>query len=72
MADTWASTRASIDRLKKNWREADADTRWDIKFWATGLCMMAGAIVGQFGWLGILFCAGLVIWGAANHSLNKS
>jgi hypothetical protein len=71
VSDTWASTRASINRLKTGWQAADEDTRWDIKFWAAGLAMMAAAIVAQFGWTGALFCAGFVIWGAANHALRR-
>ena len=70
MTDTWANTRTSFNRLKTLWREADEDTRWDLKFWATGLAMMAAAIVGQFGWTGVLFCVGFVFWGAANHALR--
>jgi hypothetical protein len=70
VSDTWASTRASINRLKTGWQDADEDTKLDIGFWAAGLAMMAAAIVAQFGWIGALFCAGLVIWFAGNHALR--
>lgn len=70
MSDTWSSTRASINRLKKTWAEADEDTRWDLRFWAAGLLMMATAIVIQFGGLGLLFCGGFLIWVSANNVLR--
>ena len=72
MSDTFANTRASFTRLKRLWQQADEDTRWDLKFWATGLAMMAIAIVAQFGWIGALFCAGLVIWASANKALDRT
>lgn len=72
MTDTWANTRASINRLKAGWRDADEDTRWNIGFWATGLATMGGAIVAQFGWLGMVFCGGFIIWIAANNALRQS
>jgi hypothetical protein len=70
VTDTWANTRTSFNRLKTLWHEADEDMRWDLKFWATGLAMMATAIVAQFGWTGALFCVGFVCWGSANHALR--
>ena len=72
MTDTWANTRASINRLKKGLGEADEDTRWDFGFWAAGLGMMGMAIIIQFGGAGLLFCFGLVIWAAANKSINRT
>jgi hypothetical protein len=71
MTDTWANTRASINRLKAAWRLADEDTRFDLGFWATGLTMMALSIIHQFGWTGALFCAGFVIWRASNRALRQ-
>lgn len=71
MTDTWSNTRASVNRLKTLWQNADEDTRWDLGFWATGLAMMAVAIVAQFGWIGAMFCAGFVIWGAGNNALRN-
>jgi hypothetical protein len=71
MSETFSSTRASIAKLKKSWSEADQDTRWDVGFWAAGLLMMAVAITAQFGGFGFLFCAGFVIWTAANNVLRS-
>jgi len=71
MSDSWANTKASINRLKNGWQESDEDTRWDIGFWTLGLAMMAVAIVAQFGWIGFLFCVGFVIWGVGNSALRQ-
>lgn len=71
MSEAWSSTRTSINRLKKSWAEADEDTKWDCGFWATGLLLMALAITIQFGGLGFMFCAGFIIWAAANNALRQ-
>lgn len=72
MSETWSATRTSISRLKAAWRDADEDTRWSLGFWAVGIAMMAVAIVAQFGWLGVLFCAGLLVWAAGTQGLSKT
>ena len=72
MADTWSDTRASLTRLSDLWRDADEDTRWDIKFWAAGLAMMAAAITIQFGWIGVLFCGGFILWWVGSYGLSKA
>lgn len=72
MTDTWANTRTSVNRLKAAWAQADEDTRWDIGFWSAGLGIMATAIIVQFGWLGLLFCGGAIIWSAGHHALTHS
>lgn len=62
MSDTWDSTRASLRRLKTAFREADEDTRYKFVFWVSGLSIMGIAIIVQFGWTGVLFCLGMVLW----------
>lgn len=71
MSDTWANTRASIAKLKRTWSEADEETRWDFRFWIGGQFMMATAIIIQFGSVGLLFCAGFLIWVSANNALRS-
>lgn len=72
MSETWSASRTSINRLKSAWHEADEETRWDIRFWAFGLALMAVALVSQFGWAGLMFCLGAVIWKAGDHALKRS
>jgi len=72
MSETWKATRTSVNRLKAAWREADEDTRWSLGFWATGLAMMALAIVTQFGWPGVLVCGGFLVWAAGTHGMRRN
>lgn len=59
MIDTWFHTRSAVQRL-----------RYAFAFWLIGLGMMATAIVTQFGWLGVLFCAGIIVWRAGAVNLQ--
>lgn len=70
MSEAWQASRVSIRRLKAALQKADEDTRYAIAFWTIGLLMMAIAITAQFGGLGFLFCAGLVIWAAGMQGLK--
>lgn len=53
-------------RLKKGLREADEDTRYRFAYWVIGLVLMAGAIVFQFGYSGVVFCIGISLWAIGN------
>ena len=66
MSETFEATRASIRRLKAALQAADEDTVYRFAFWWVGICLMAAAIVAQFGWTGVLFCLGIVFWAAGN------
>ncbi len=66
MTDTWSHTRDAVQRLKTALQEADEDTRYKFAFWISGIALMATAIIAQFGWLGVIFCGGAVIWAASN------
>lgn len=68
MSETWQATRTSIDRFLAGWREAEEDTRARFRYWATGILLMGGAIISQFGWSGFVFCLGLVLWAAGNSN----
>ncbi len=59
---SFENTAKSWNRLKRTISEADEDTQYSMMFWAIGLVTMAAAIVTQFGWLGVQFCAGFVVW----------
>lgn len=71
VSDSWSNTRSSMKRLKAVWGQADEDVRWDIGFWGAGLIIMGASIVIQFGWVGLLFCTGVLIWHAGNHALRR-
>lgn len=63
---SWEHTRESWNRLATSLAEADEDVRYAFFFWVLGLSMMGIAIVAQFGWVGLLFCLGAIIWHANN------
>lgn len=67
----WERTKDSWRGLKASLARADLDAKYDFTFWLSGLAMMAASIVLQFGWLGALFCGGLVIWWASNANLRS-
>lgn len=66
----WSNTRASLGRIRENWRLADEGARWDLVFWAAGLAMMGSAIVSQFGVDGFLFVGGFVVWWSVNSRVG--
>jgi hypothetical protein len=65
MSDTWRETRDAVDRLKRNYREADEDARWRFGFYIAGNAIMGTAIVGFYGWYGVAFLIGLLVWAAS-------
>ncbi len=69
MTETWSHTRDSVQRLRTALQEADEDTRYKFAFWVIGLAMMAIAITAQFGWLGGLFCSGMVVRAAGGRAI---
>ena len=65
MVESWSQARESIQRFKTALQEADEDTRYRFALWLIGLAMMAIAIIVQFGWPDVVFCAvcaGFFIW----------
>lgn len=62
MSETFKAAEEGFRRLKKSLSEADQNTRIDFAWWCIGLCLMGGAIVIEFGWPGLMFCAGVVIY----------
>lgn len=65
MSETRQCARASMRRLKTALSDADEETRFSFAFWILGLAAMTAAIVAQFGWTGVMFCVGILIWKAS-------
>jgi len=66
VTDTWHHSRSSIRRLREALKNADEDTRYRFVSWVLGIAMMGAAIITQFGWVGLMFCSGFVIWLASS------
>jgi len=65
MSETLGHTRDAVRRLKLALNEADEDTRYRFAFWVAGLALMGMAIIVQFGWIGMVFCLGVIVYAAA-------
>jgi len=65
MSETFKAAREGFRRLKKSLSEANEDTRIDFVWWCIGLCLMGSAIVIEFRWSGLMFCAGAVVYFAS-------
>lgn len=71
MSGWFAETKASWAKLKLTLSEADEEDRRRFRYWAVGLGSMAVAIVAQFGWYGLLFCAGFVLWWCSDAETDQ-
>jgi hypothetical protein len=71
MSETFAASKEAIGRLRKSLSNADEDTRWNFGFWCAGLVMMGGAVVGQFGLNGVIFCFGALVYVAGKHGMSN-
>lgn len=66
MSETWSATRTSLRRLRAAWEVSDEDSRYRFVFYFTGIALAGAAIVLQFGWIGALFCTGMVFCAAGS------
>jgi hypothetical protein len=61
-AEDFQHSRTAWAKLKRLWAEADGDTRIDLVGHFGGGALMAIAIIGAFGWWGVLFLFGALLW----------
>ena len=71
MSESGSATRKLIEDFKVEWRKGDPILKTKFRYWATGSIVMFIAVIIEFGWLGLLFYFGLLMWNIGNADVKK-